>query len=208
MKIVAISDTHNQHNNLILPDADMLIHAGDVSSRGIEREVFAFLEWFDRQPHQHKIMIAGNHDFYFEIASKQNIASMLPSSITYLENNAVTLDGIKIWGSPISPWFYNWAFNKHRGAEIDAYWQMIPSDADIIITHGPVFGILDKTIDGQHAGCADLLNKIKTIQPKVHVCGHIHEAYGMLQQDGTTFINASVLNHRYAMVNQPIEFII
>ncbi len=206
MKFVAISDTHGKHTKLILPSGDVLIHAGDISGRGNEVEAIDFLNWFSKQNFEHKILIAGNHDFYFEREPTEQIKKILPENIIYLNDSGTTINKIKIWGSPITPWFYNWAFNRHRGDEIKKHWDLIPVDTDILITHGPVHGILDNTKSGQRAGCEDLLNRIKAIKPKVHICGHIHEAYGIIEKAGVAFINASVLNEKYELVNEPIIF--
>jgi Icc-related predicted phosphoesterase len=191
---------------LKLPPGDVLIHAGDISSRGHANEVKDFLDWFEVQEFEHKIMIAGNHDFYFERAAPELIAQMIPDSITYLNDSGVSINGIQVWGSPVSPWFYDWAFNRHRGPDIRKHWDLIPAGTDIIITHGPVFQVLDKTVDGQLVGCADLLSKVLEIKPKVHICGHIHEAYGTIVKQGIKFINASVLDERYLLVHEPIAF--
>jgi Icc-related predicted phosphoesterase len=206
LKFTSISDTHGKHNNLQLPAGDVLIHAGDVSSMGKEYEVLIFLDWFAKQDYEHKIFIAGNHDFYFERIPDADIQNIIPSNIIYLNDSGVTINGINIWGSPISPWFYDWAFNRHRGAPIKKHWDMIPTNTDVLITHSPVFGILDYTISGMRVGCEDLLLKVEELRPKYHICGHIHEAYGMQEKDGTTFINASVLNEKYVLVNEPIVF--
>jgi Icc-related predicted phosphoesterase len=206
MKIVAISDTHNRHNKLIVPDGDILIHAGDVTSQGKQSQVEDFLKWFSKHPHPHKIFIAGNHDFFFERMPDTYIQSLIPENVTYLNDSGITIEGIKIWGSPVQPWFYDWAFNRQRGADIQKHWDLIPNDTDILITHGPVQGILDKTIDGTHVGCVDLMNTVRRIRPKYFICGHIHEAYGRAETIGTTYINASVLDVRYQLVNQPIVF--
>ncbi len=201
MKIIAISDTHGQHNNLVLPKGDILIHAGDVTRRGKEAEIIDFLRWFAAQDFEHKIFIAGNHDFYFERAANDEIEKIIPKEIIYLKDSGVTINGLHIWGSPITPWFFDWAFNRHRGPAIQRYWDLIPSDTDILVTHGPVMNILDKTIDGAHVGCEDLRHKVNEIKPAIHICGHIHEAYGKAESNGTTFINASVLDERYRLVN-------
>lgn len=206
MKIIAISDTHGQHPSLILPPGDLIIHAGDCSYRGTEREIKEFLAWFSAQDYKYKIFIAGNHDFYFEKSTPDDIASIIPHNVIYLQDSGVTLEGIKCWGSPITPWFFDWAFNRHRGAEIKKHWDLIPTDIDILITHGPVYGMLDRTISGKRVGCEVLYEKVMSIQPKVHICGHIHEAYGQATQDETLFVNASVLDVRYRMVNEPIAF--
>jgi Icc-related predicted phosphoesterase len=206
LKFVTISDTHGKHQQLALPKGDVLIHAGDISSRGHKAEVMDFINWFSDQDFEFKIFIGGNHDFYFEKATAFDIKSIIPDTIFYLNDSGVTIQEITIWGSPISPWFYNWAFNRHRGAAIKKHWDLIPHHTNIIVTHGPVCGILDKTISGSHVGCEDLLHTIKVIQPQVHICGHIHEAYGKLIIDDTLFINASVLNHKYELANAPIVF--
>lgn len=206
MKFVTIADTHGKHESLQLPAGDVLIHAGDVSMKGGVVEIVNFLNWFGKQPFKYKILVAGNHDFFFERESLETIESLLPPGIFYLNDNGITIENIKIWGSPITPWFFNWAFNRHRGEPIKAHWDLVPGDTDILITHGPVFQILDKTIKGEHAGCNDLLNKIQELQLRAHICGHIHEAYGRAEKNGTLFINASVLNERYESVNAPIIF--
>src|SRR5690606_9104680 len=105
------------------------------------------------------------------------------------------------WGSPITPYFHNWAFNRKRGAKIKAHWDLIPDDTDILITHGPPFGILDETVYSKRTGCEELLLRVYQVQPKYHIFGHIHEDYGMLAKRETTFVNASVLDDRYELVN-------
>lgn len=206
MKFVAISDTHCRHHNLKLPKGDVLLHAGDITYKGQKDEVADFLLWFKAQQYKYKVFIAGNHDFYFEQNSKLSIEKIIPKEIIYLSDTGVTLEGINIWGSPITPWFYNWAFNRHRGAEIEKHWQLIPDDTHLLITHGPVYGIQDLVVNEKHAGCKDLLKRVTQIKPKVHVCGHIHEAYGSTTRNGIRFINASVLNESYELVNKPVVF--
>ncbi len=206
MKFVAISDTHCRHLNLKLPKGDVLLHAGDISYKGQKNEIVDFLQWLAKLPYKHKIFIAGNHDFYFEKEKIAQIQSLIPDGVTYLNDEEIIIDGVKIWGSPVTPWFFNWAFNRRRGKEINRHWQKIPDDSDIILTHGPVYGILDSVLNNTNAGCADLLQTIEKIKPKAHVCGHIHEGYGVIKKNGTTFINASVLNESYELVNKPIVF--
>lgn len=206
MKFVTISDTHGQHNRLILPKGDVIIHAGDISKRGEKYEIIDFLQWFESLDFIHKIFIAGNHDFYFEHTQSEDIKKIIPENITYLCDSGITINNINIWGSPVTPWFFNWAFNRQRGNQIAAHWNLIPAGTDILVTHGPVFGKLDKTTSGQRVGCEDLLVKVLTLKPKIHICGHIHEAYGLLEHQTITFINASVLNENYQLKNIPITF--
>lgn len=206
MKFVAISDTHCRHRSLKLPKGDVLLHAGDVGYRSNRQEIIDFLDWFSKQPFTYKIFIAGNHDFYFEREKEAELKRMLPEGVFYLKDEAVCIDGINIWGSPYTPWFFRWAFNKRRGESLRNHWRLIPADTDIILTHGPVYGILDTVLNEQHAGDVDLLRRVLEVKPKVHVCGHIHEAYGTVKRQGIQFINASVLNEAYELVNKPITF--
>ncbi len=206
MKYVAISDTHGKHHQLVLPEGEVILHAGDVSSRGYKNEIEDFLVWFAGLNFRYKVFIAGNHDFYFEQAAPQELLALIPEGVIYLNDSGVEIEGTKLWGSPVSPWFFDWAFNRKRGSDITKHWNRIPSDTDILITHGPPFGIGDKTVRGEKVGCADLLEKVEQINPKVHLFGHIHEAYGSVTQNNTHFINASCLNVNYAIRNTPIEF--
>jgi Icc-related predicted phosphoesterase len=203
MKIVFISDTHGQHENLVLPEGDMIIHAGDVSKRGGMAEMENFLNWYESLPFKYKVFTVGNHDFLAENAPAL-FKKLIPDNCVYLENSDVTIEGIRIWGSPITPWFYDWAFNRQRGADIAKYWAKIPIGTDIVVTHGPVYDILDRTTRGDLTGCEDLRAKLEEIKPKYHVFGHIHEAYGMKTVGETTYINASVLDEQYRMAHKPI----
>lgn len=204
MKLVLISDTHGAHKTVQVPEGDLLIHAGDLSKRGEEGEVKEFLDWFSKQPHTYKIFVAGNHDWLFERRSAEYITSLIPENIIYLNDSGIEINGVYIWGSPIQPTFYNWAFNRDRGKDIKRHWDLIPEHTDVLITHGPPYGILDKTIKGEQVGCQDLLNRVHQIKPKLHVFGHIHEGYGIHQNKQTSFVNTSILDQKYSCVNQPI----
>ncbi|HVF97277.1 MAG TPA: metallophosphatase domain-containing protein [Flavisolibacter sp.] len=206
MRFIAISDTHCRHRSLKLPKGEVLLHAGDISYRGDQREIYDFLDWFSTLPFKHKIFIAGNHDFLFEKEKAAKVNKLIPAGVHYLKDEAIIIDGIKIWGSPFTPQFYRWAFNKKRGNPLAEHWKSIPSDTDILLTHGPVYGVLDVVINEQHAGDKDLLEKVLEVKPKVHVCGHIHESYGVLKRHGVKFINACMLNESYELVNKPVAF--
>lgn len=202
--ICLISDTHGQHKNLILPKADWIIHAGDMSSMGTIPQISDFLDWYSNTNYEKKFLIAGNHDYLFE-RQPELARSMIPEGITYLESSLVEVDGIKIYGEPRQPWFHNWAFNVHRGKPIQKYWDAIPNDVNILITHGPPKGVLDMTIEGDFVGCQDLAIRLQTLEDiKLVVCGHIHEGRGSYEYaDGQLIINASVLNRSYYLVNKP-----
>ena len=205
MKIITISDTHSQHLGLKLPEGDMIIHAGDVSGSGSAVDVKSFLNWFSNLDYKYKIFIAGNHDWFFEKNKESEIEKHIPENVIYLNDSGVTIENINIWGSPVQPWFLNWAFNR-MGKEIIPHWNKIPENTDILITHGPPYNILDKTTQGTLTGCPYLLEKINETKPKYHIFGHIHEAYGIIEKNNTTFINASVLDVQYRRVNDPIIF--
>jgi len=206
LKFVTIADTHGKHSSLAIPSGDTLIHAGDISMKGEKDEVAEFLKWFDNQDFEHKVLIAGNHDFFFERESDKHIQDLLPKKVIYLKDSLTIINGLKIWGSPITPYFFNWAFNRRRGEAIKKHWDLIPKDTDILITHGPIFRTLDLNSQKQHVGCKDLFYKVQEIRPKVHICGHIHESYGTIEKFGIKFINSSVLNGTYELTNKPIEF--
>ncbi len=206
MKIVTISDTHGKHNELELPSGDILLHAGDVSKRGLREEIEEFLDWFQLQDFQYKIFIAGNHDFFFEKETSETIQAIIPNNVVYLNDSGITVEGIQIWGSPITPWFFNWAFNRHRGKAINRHWQLIPENTDILMTHGPPYGILDTTFKGEKVGCERLAERIDFLGPKMSIFGHIHEARGQFKNKHTHFVNAAVVNLRYEVVHRPYVF--
>jgi Icc-related predicted phosphoesterase len=202
MKIVLISDSHGQHHSLELPAGDVLVHAGDFSRSGKPDQAKDFLRWLADQPFRHKIFVAGNHDFIAE-QEPALFRSWVPDNCIYLEDQSIEVDGLRVWGSPITPWFFDWAFNRNRGADICRHWDFIPDGLDILVTHGPPAGILDVTARGEHVGCDDLRKRIEKARPKVSVFGHIHEAYGRTERDGISYFNASVLDLGYRMANPP-----
>lgn len=215
MKILCISDTHNKHTQITNPlinneddSIDVIIHAGDMTLRGYKNEIEVFLDWYDALNFKHKILIAGNHDFYMEQKGvEKDIEDLFKDrpSITYLNDSGTEIDGVKFWGSPVQPWFYNWAFNR-LGNQINKHWDMIPLDTEVLITHGPVKGFLDANIKGELCGCPRLLKKINELPNlKLHISGHIHEGYGKYEfSEVLTLTNACVLDEKYEMKNQPI----
>lgn len=189
MRLVCISDTHGSHDDLVVPDGDVLVHAGDFTNLGTLPEVAHFTSWLRRQPHKDKLLIAGNHDFLFQ--DHRSLACSLVDGITYLEDASVTINGVRFYGSPWTPRFYDWAFMKDRGDELAVVWDRVPDDVDVLITHGPPLGILDQNSRGLECGCYDLGARVSNIRPRLHIFGHIHEGYGTATLNGTTFINAS-----------------
>ena len=189
-------------------EISMIIHAGDISSRGYKQEIIEFLDWYSKLPFSYKIFTPGNHDFFFEKAKEEEIKELLAlyPNVTYLNDSGCEIEGIKIWGSPISPFFFDWAFNRYRGKDIQKHWDLIPHDINILCTHTPVYGLCDMTPSGEFVGCEDLLNTVvtKLNDCMLHICGHIHSAHGFAYKHGKTFINTSILNERYMVAYKPI----
>lgn len=220
-RLVCISDTHGSYRALTLPSGDILVHAGDWNARGSWQEVKDFLAWFESQPHAHKVFIAGNHDTVTERepeAFAKARAKYAPSAI-YLNDSGVEIEGLKFWGSPVSPRFFDWAWNRDRGPAIQAHWDLIPADTEVLITHGPPMGILDYVPPDiwnvnqgqQHVGCANLMTTINERLPNVraHIFGHVHMPGGKIEHRGErVYVNASVLNDAYVLVNQPIVIVV
>ena len=209
-KICFISDTHGLHKGLALPDADILVHCGDFSNHGTYMDAIKFAGWFGNQPHKHKIFIAGNHDLYFEQGNPSDIALFLkglPPDTHYLQDSGVELEGIKFWGSPVQPRFFNWAFNKDRGEDIRKHWDLIPEGIDVLLTHGPAYGQCDEAPrnwrDTEQVGCKDLLDAVKRVKPKIHAFGHIHFAYGNSYAENVHHFNASICDEKYVPGNKP-----
>lgn len=173
MRIVCISDTHGKHRTMTIPDGDVLVHAGDLTPRGHEKDIKDVNDWLGTLPHKHKIMIAGNHDFEFE-KNPINARSWITNA-HYLCDESLIIDGVKFYGSPWQPRYFDWAFNVDRGEPLKVIWDKIPMDTDVLITHGPPHGILDMTFEKIMAGCEELLLAVQRIKPKIHIFGHIHE---------------------------------
>ena len=211
-KIVVISDTHGQHLGMQIPDGDILIHCGDFCSHGQYIDALRFVNWFGTHPHKHKIFIAGNHDLYFEQGNPSDIDGFLrtmPAGMHYLQDSGVELEGLKFWGSPVQPAFFNWAFNRDRGEQIKKHWDLIPEETDVLITHGPPYKICDIAPAGKgiykNVGCADLLNATLKIKPKLHLFGHIHFSGGNSHvTPETIFANAAICDENYLRNNKPL----
>lgn len=203
MKLIAISDTHGMHELIKLPKGDILIHAGDITRTGNLKELIEFNTWLGTLDYNHKLVIAGNHDFCIE-EDVDKAREVLANAI-FLHDEEVVINEVKFYGSPWQPEFFDWAFNLPRGEPLKKKWDLIPEDTDVLITHGPPLGHGDETVVGDRAGCEDLLNRIKVIKPKAHVFGHIHEGQGITLEGETRCINASSVDFHYNYAYDPIE---
>ncbi len=204
MRIAATSDIHGNHRNLPTPPvSDVMVFAGDILGQGFDFEWQRFIEWCARQPVNDVVIIAGNHDWFLEDEQQARVClrdlaarSGRGPRIHYLADSGVTIAGVKFWGSPWTPKFYDWAFMKEDD-ELAVFWGRIPSDTDVLISHGPPYGILDK-VPREHTGSRTLLARVQLVQPVVHIFGHIHEQGGKHERVGPTdFYNVAGLNENY-----------
>lgn len=202
MKILCLSDTHGHLPQV--PDCDLLLLAGDYNLTHRRRQGEWFTRFFapwvrslsERMP---VVGVAGNHDWFFYNGGR------LDCGWTYLQDSGVEVGGLKIWGSPWQPEFYDWAFNATE-SELAARWEMIPDDTDILLLHGPPFGYGDLSPFGNvHCGSKSLLRRIEEVQPRLAVAGHIHSGRGRYKIGDTLFINASHVDEGYRPRNNPLE---
>jgi len=188
MKILHLSDTHGLHHQIKdMPEADVIIHSGDISHNGDENEVLDFLNWYIELPYRHKIFVTGNHDQCLWDA--EGIED-LPDNFYFLQDRGVEIDGVKFFG-----------------LGYDHSEQLIPDDTDIVVTHEPPVMILDHSA-GTHWGNAPLRNRIFVVKPRYHLFGHAHESFGTIKQDGIVFSNASLLDDMNRMVRKPRLFVV
>jgi Icc-related predicted phosphoesterase len=201
MRIVCIGDTHGLHRQLELPGGDLLVHAGDFTFYSKPPSIVSdFNDWLESLPHRHKIVVPGNHEFILEEPPNQGAIT----NATLLINSGVEVDGLKIWGSSVTP-LYGGAFGKSRPEDRQRLWASIPEDVDILITHTPPFAILDHGLPSERReGCPYLFEAVFRARPRLHVFGHIHSGYGTLRTSDTVFVNASLLGDSGSLDRVPI----
>ena len=195
MRIVHLSDTHNQHRQLHdLPEADVIVHSGDAAGLG-NKDISDFFVWFCALHYKYKIFVKGNHDS--RLQTNNFIQSYFPSNFFFLYNSGVTINGVKFWG------LSNSYFSKNEKKEcFPKMFAKIPSDIDILITHRPPYGILDKSY--KSLGCIYLRQAVLKSSPRYHLFGHVHEAYGIEKVNETTFVNASLVNEKDELTNKHV----
>jgi predicted phosphohydrolase len=177
------------HDELVVPDGDVLVHAGDLCRGGDLDELRQAAAWIARLPHRHKLIVAGNHDWAF-VREPAAARSAIGDAI-YLQDSGVTIDGLRFWGSPWQPAFHDWAFNLPRGPALAAVWSRIPEDIDVLVTHSPPEGIGDRSPVGGRGGCADLMRRVAIVRPRLHLFGHIHQDGGLWREAGIAFVNVT-----------------
>lgn len=229
LSILCISDTHLR-NGFETKPVDVILHAGDHTMVGRVGEMAQAAMQLQKRAAKLRITTPGNHDWLSQkdpatarnLFEEKGIIYLLDEAYTISPEQFPQLDRpLKVWGSPWQPRFYDWAFNLDRGAPIKEKWDLIPEDTDILITHGPPAGILDRAPRGfpeedwsesdfefhsEHVGCEDLLEAVNRVRPGLHVFGHIHADKGWRRSKGrsTLFVNAAVCNERYDDSHKPI----
>ena len=214
--IVSISDTHTKQNNIKLPKLDtnytnVLVHAGDFSHD--KSSFFEFLIWYgSKEEYDYRILIAGNHDVIAERMGYKKMYELCKEcGIIYLQDTSVTIEGVKFYGSPYSNFFCNWAFMEYEH-KLKKIWANIPDDTNVLITHGPSYGVLDEVYQGimePNAGSTTLRDRTLELKElKYHFVGHIHEGGMKIYKDeGFTTYNSSIVDERYKMIDKtPVKF--
>lgn len=224
MKICMLSDVHEQWHNLVVPECDLLVSAGDYSYLGRQHIVDSFHYWLSMQKAKHIISVQGNHEVWVEMNFQEarDRVHKIDKRILFVADQEAIVEGKRIWCSSITPAFHNWAWNVPRGKKIRAYWDQIPDDIDMLVTHGPPYGILDQQIPHpqpsnvpsntakyDHLGCEELIKKVRQFKNlKLHVFGHIHGSSGVYVDQACrynskpiVFINAAICNEQYTPAN-------
>jgi len=200
MIVCHISDTHGLHRELIMPEADLIIHSGDICTRGNKRQLLDFISWFKSLDFEHKVLVCGNHDFYAQ-SDESTFRELLGSDVIYLKNEGVMIEGMQLWGSPMNPEI-GWAFGR-SDMNLSQIWKNIPSNTDILITHMPPHSILDSSKSGVSLGDKELLIAAKNLNPLLHLFGHIHESRGQVRRGATLFSNGTSIIPDFKDVLEP-----
>ena len=192
LKLLHISATRGVPRRLRdLPEADILVHSGDFTMSGSEAETLDFLEWLCDLPYRHKVLVAGNHDACLYGATLDG----LDDNVHYLCGSGVEIEGLKFWGVPM---FMEDCVSGHQ----EQLYAAIPDDTDVLVTHTPPYGILDR--DGSILyGSRELLEKVRAIRPRLHLFGHIHRAHGTTNDGMTVVSNGAIMDESYDSLNEP-----
>jgi Icc-related predicted phosphoesterase len=207
VRIGCISDIHARP--VEIPECDILVIAGDFTYHSSDKE----LEWFAeflveaRKKACYIVFVAGNHDKTFQThpwGSQEYIKRVCADGRTfYLEGTAVTIEGLVFWGSPWTP-KGGGAFQFAGPISAREHWAKMPAHVDVLVTHGPPFEILDRTKKGRHVGDQQLLDAVREVKPRLHLFGHIHSGHGMVEIDGTIFVNACICDDDYNAIQSPL----
>lgn len=205
MRIVTISDTHGFHKHLPKPpEGDLFIIAGDISQNGTILELESFNRWLKECGYDKKniLYVPGNHDLLFE--KNYSLAKSCLTHCIVLVDACITIEGVKFYGSPITPRYGRWAFMRERGWELDQMWSRVDDDTEVLITHGPPYGTLD-LVRNQYQGCESLRNRIKELPNlSLHIFGHIHESRGIHFEKHVSINASSWAHHEHKLYGYTI----
>ena len=209
MIIAAVSDTHN-HSYSVSP-VDIFVHAGDLTVDGTQEELREAIKEIQKQPAIHKIVIAGNHDKIVENWNEFARELFSLAGIIYLQDEEVTVEGLRFYGSPYTLEYGYYSFMLPRvGGEAIKKWEKIPTGIDVLITHGPPWGRFDVPFGHySNVGDPDLMRELQRVKPQAHIFGHIHSPGDVVGADGVRYINAAqcnIMGGRYNKVYEPITF--
>ena len=223
MRTVIISDTHGCHEEVDIPQCDLLIHAGDLEIRTI-KDASRFGDWWNSLEADIKICVPGNHDFLFE--SMPDIAANFLDNTNVLINSSIVLpNGICVSGTPYTPRFMDWAFMS-EDADCSAlrHYGCISPASDIIVSHGPIYGVHDLVNNKwqkaePHVGSKVLRGLIESLesikidktlnenQERYFFHGHIHgdkDAVRHTKFDNIDIFNVSVMDENYDVVHKAL----
>ncbi|CAG9948609.1 unnamed protein product [Clonostachys rosea f. rosea IK726] len=204
-RFLIISDTHGEGlpTNFSLDFyADVVIHCGDLTNQSKLHEFESTLKMISNIEASQKLVIPGNHDFtldrlaYTALLQNGDLEAKLVEETygkygkvgdlfaAYPEIQLLTegtdefdlSNGARLllYSSPYTPSEGNMGFQYSR--EVGHTWDI--GEADVVITHGPPEGVLDRTLSRERAGCPQLFAAVARQRPKLHCFGHIHEGWG------------------------------
>ncbi|MDX6583924.1 MAG: uncharacterized protein QOI10_3108 [Solirubrobacterales bacterium] len=184
MRILAFSDLHRDLDQAarlveVSSDADVVIGAGDFASvhEGLAEAIGALAAI--EVP---TVLVPGNNET--EDALREAAAAW--STATVLHGEGTEIDGVAFFGLgagvPITPW--DWSFDL---SDADAAERLAGCPAGaVLVVHSPPRGHVDASSAGDHLGSQAILEAIEAKQPRLAVCGHIHESWGERSRIGET----------------------
>lgn len=209
MRLVATSDTHHVVDVASIPDGDVFVHAGDLMQTGYPQDFEDQLGWLAALPHAIKVFVPGNHDFHLQVypgPALQQLRSAgvkvigLPDNPNY--ESLKLPNGMSLLGLPFVTNLPRWAFNSTE----EAIWAYLRSKGrhDIIVSHAPVYGVLDRVPSGKRVGIDAYRAYVKHYKPKAWIHGHIHEDYGTDELNSTKIFNVAMCDRAYDHANPPM----
>lgn len=206
LRIIALSDTHMLHEKIKLPSGGVLVHAGDALNLGTTDEWVVFSEWWNSLHYQYKIFVPGNHDRAVEQREDWCRAGL--KDTFFLIDQGCTIEGRTFWGTPWQPPFNDWAFNASDEFRAEKF-ALIPAKTDILVSHAPPAESLGLLKTGEDVGDIQLMAALELlgkdfVLPEIHICGHIHNSYGVKATRDGLLVNAAICNERYKPVNTPL----